>query len=82
MGTLRRLPELDFKDHGQGLMSFPTVKTCPYKKRLAVHRRSRLWTGQQWKRLCNTAMLHYARKEKGYISPECLQLIREFNEGH
>lgn len=67
-------------------MSYPTVKSDPWKKGVRPKRRRRgLWSAEQWKRLAKAA-----KGECGFrwpqphlrdyrVGPACLALITEFN---
>ncbi len=61
-------------------MPFPTVRSDPWKKRRRARRR--LWLESCWRRLTAQArqdwiVLHVGGP--GVISPNCLELIAEFN---
>jgi hypothetical protein len=67
-------------------MSFPTVKSDPWKKKppLRPKRNRHLWTSEQWGRLCKLAAETTTRRPDGTgyersISEACIILIREFN---
>jgi hypothetical protein len=67
-------------------MGFATVKSDPWKKGLTPRRRRRgLWSGAQWKRLCETAKREYGFRwespnlAKYPIGPDCFAAIAVFN---
>jgi hypothetical protein len=63
-------------------MSFPTVKSDPWKKGIRPRIGFRLWSTQFWKRLCERArddQFFKPKDEPRWVSPECVLMIADMN---
>jgi hypothetical protein len=62
-------------------MPFPTVKSDPWERpRRSPRRAQHLWPAEWWMQLVREAKRGWTGLQSpGTISPECLELIAEFN---